>query len=91
MYLPRAIAAVTAVVFAGCATPEQLAVQKAQEVDRLVQVYGPACDKLGYKGGTDQWRNCLLQLSIKDDLAYHNFSRYNYYGPYGPYGPYWMY
>lgn len=89
MYLPRAIAAVTAVVFAGCATPEQLAVQKAQEVDRLVQVYGPACDKLGYKGGTDQWRNCLLQLSIKDDLAYHNFSRYNY--SYGPYGPYWMY
>ena len=78
MYFSRAMAA-TIVVLAGCATPEQQAAQKAQEVDRMVQIYGPACDKLGFKSGTDQWRNCLLQFSVKDDLAYRNFSRY--YGP----------
>lgn len=79
------VLAVITAFLAGCATPEQQAARNAQKVDRLVQIYGPACDKLGYKSGTDQWRNCLLQLSVKDDMAHYSYSPYSYYGPYVSY------
>ena len=68
----------------GCATPAQQAAQKTQEADRLVQVYGPACDRLGFTAGTDPWRNCVLQLSAKDDAP-----RYIYHGYYEYHSPYW--
>jgi hypothetical protein len=66
-------------ILAGCATPAEQAAMMNREVDRMIVVYGPACEKLGYKNNTDLWRNCILQMSNKDDIE-----RYNYYPNYRP-------
>ena len=52
-----------------CATPEQQAAQAQRQMDNMIVIYGPACEKLGYGARTDLWRNCILQLSAKDDFA----------------------
>ena len=52
----------------GCATPAERAAQMQHEVDEMIAVYGPACEKLGYKGDTDHWRDCVLRLSAKDSV-----------------------
>lgn len=70
-------------LLAACATPAEQAAMMNREVDRMIVVYGPACEKLGYKNDTDLWRNCVLLMSNKDD-----FERYHYY-PY--YQPTWRY
>jgi hypothetical protein len=36
----------------------------------MIEVYGPACDKLGYKHDDDKWRDCVLRLSARDDRYY---------------------
>jgi hypothetical protein len=61
---------------AGCATPAEQAAKAQQEVDRMIFVYGPACEKLGFKGNTDSWRNCIIGLSQKDELYRYNNSIY---------------
>lgn len=65
----RRIALISAtVLLAACATPAEQAAQMEREVDRMIVVYGPACDKLGYQTNTDLWRDCVLRLSTKDDI-----------------------
>jgi hypothetical protein len=51
--------------FGGCTTltPAERAAQMEQEVDEMVQVFGPGCEKLGYQPDSDQWRACILQLN----------------------------
>jgi hypothetical protein len=82
-------------LLAGCTTPQEHAAQLQAEMDHLVMVYGPACSKLGYAPNSDPWRNCVLQLSTKEDIQ-----RYGYYPAYsagypsgrwhgGFWGPYW--
>lgn len=66
-------------LLAACATPAEQAAMMNREVDRMIVVYGPACEKLGYKNDTDLWRNCVLQMSTKDD-----FDRYRLYPNYQP-------
>lgn len=48
-----------------------------REMDRMIAVYGPACERLGFSKNTDVWRNCVLNLSNKDDFeqyyAYPNY------------------
>jgi len=61
-----------AALLAGCATPEQKAAQKVSQMDAMVQIYGPACEHLGFKPNTDQWRGCILQLDAKDDAERYN-------------------
>ena len=39
-------------MLAGCATPEQRAMQAMAE-------FGPYCQKLGYQRDTDAWRHCI--------------------------------
>jgi hypothetical protein len=56
----------TAVWVTGCATPEERAAQTQREVEEMIQVYGPACTRLGFRGDTDEWRNCVLRLSARD-------------------------
>lgn len=83
-----------AMMLAGCATPEQRAAAMQAEVARMMQIYGPACDRLGFAANSDQWRSCVLQLSAKEDA-----DRYgpHYYAGYhrsrwalgGAWGPYW--
>lgn len=55
-------------LLAACSTPAERSAQMQREVDQMIQLYGPACDKLGYKQNTDPWRDCVLQLNTKDGL-----------------------
>ena len=56
-------AAAAAVLMTGCMTTAERAVQMQAEIDEMVAVYGPACEKLGFQASTDPWRNCVLGLS----------------------------
>ena len=53
----------------GCATQADRAAQMQREVDDMIVVYGPACEKLGYTNGSDPWRNCVLNLDTKETIA----------------------
>ena len=54
-------------LLAGCATsPAEREARMQREVDQMIQVYGPPCDKLGYKQDSDPWRDCVVKLSMKD-------------------------
>ena len=52
----------------GCATQEERAAAVQRDVDDMIRVYGPGCEKLGYKSDTDPWRECVLRLAHRDDL-----------------------
>ena len=57
-------------VLSACMTQaDRVAAEKA-EVDEMIKVYGPACDKLGYSNDTDPWRDCILRLRAHDDERY---------------------
>lgn len=55
-------------LLAGCAalTPEERAAKVEREVDEMIRIYGPACEKLGYKNDSDHWRDCVLRLSADE-------------------------
>jgi len=58
-----------AVALSGCAsTPAERSAQMQREVEEMIQVYGPACEKLGYKADTDQWRECILKLNTSKNI-----------------------
>ncbi len=59
--LPVALVA----LLSACATPEERAAQVRAEVDDMIRVYGPGCEKLGYTKDTDLWRDCILRLSAR--------------------------
>lgn len=64
-----------AVLIAGCATPAENTARMQREVDEMIQTYGPACEKLGYKSDSDPWRDCVLRLSTKDSIErYRGYS-----------------
>lgn len=54
----------------GCATPAERAARHQAEVEEMITVYGPACEKLGYKRDDDKWRDCILRLATQDDRRY---------------------
>lgn len=64
--------ALLVLVVAGCATQAERAAQVQREVEQMIQLYGPGCEKLGYKNDSDPWRECVLRLAQRDD-------RYNRY------------
>jgi hypothetical protein len=71
-----------ALATAACSTPQERAAQKQAEMANLMQIYGPACSRLGYALESDPWRNCILSLSTKDEMQR--------YGPDPGWGPgYW--
>ena len=55
-------------LLAGCATQEQRAAAVERDVDDMIRVYGPGCEKLGFKSDTDPWRDCVLRLAARDDI-----------------------
>ncbi|TMH11627.1 MAG: hypothetical protein E6H65_09040 [Betaproteobacteria bacterium] len=63
------IASILIVLISGCATQADRTAQVQREVDEMIATYGPACDKLGYKSATDPWRDCVLRLNARDNLA----------------------
>ena len=89
------IAVGAAALLSGCATPQEKAARMQAEMEQMMQVYGPACTKLGYSNNSDQWRNCVLQLSAKEDAE--RYARPSYYAGFGRrhwgmggyWGPYW--
>ncbi len=64
------LVAALAVIFSisGCATQAERAAAVQRDVDDMVAVYGPGCEKLGYKSDTDPWRECVLRLATTDRL-----------------------
>jgi hypothetical protein len=50
----------------------------------MLEIYGPACTKMGFTANTDPWRSCIINLSKKDDAAYQRHAFHGYYG-----WPYW--
>ena len=74
-----------ALLLGACATPQERAARKQAEMTEMMAVYGPACERLGYALQSDQWRNCILSLSTKDEVQ-----RYGHPGYGGGWGPgYW--
>ncbi len=55
-----------AAVLAGCATPAERAAQMQREMDDMITIYGPACEKLGYKRDSEPWKDCILRLDARD-------------------------
>lgn len=53
------------VAMVGCATPAERAARVQAEVEDMIQVYGPACEKLGYRRDDDKWRDCVIRLAAK--------------------------
>jgi hypothetical protein len=53
---------------AGCATQEERAAAVSRDVEDMMRVYGPGCEKLGYKSDSDPWRECVLRLATKDQI-----------------------
>ena len=82
-----------ALLLAGCTTPEPRAARMQAEMNEMMMVYGPACSRLGYSAHSDQWRNCVLQLSAKDQAERHSHPHWSVgYGRgrwSGMWGPYW--
>lgn len=82
-------------LLAGCASPEQRAAKMQAEMDEMMRIYGPACAKLGYASNSDQWRDCVLQLSAKEDAQRYGNAHYSLgfsrgrWGWGGAWGPYW--
>jgi hypothetical protein len=84
-----------AIATAACSTPQERAAQKEAEAASMIYMYGPACSRLGYALNSDPWRNCIVNLSTKDDLMRYGPSP-GYYPGWGPnwhgggyWGPYW--
>lgn len=85
------IAVPIAAALAGCATSAERAAQAQREVEQMVEIYGPACTKLGFTVDTDPWRSCIINLSQRDDAYYPRHALYGYYGPPHWRGHYWGY
>jgi hypothetical protein len=91
-FLSPLILAIPALALTACATPQERAAQKQAEAEQMMAVYGPACSRLGYAPGSDPWRNCVVNLSTKDDLQRYGPSGYPGYYPgrwRGWWGPGW--
>ncbi|GAB3465045.1 hypothetical protein GCM10027321_29620 [Massilia terrae] len=57
-----------ALLLGGCATQADRAAEQQREVDEMIAVYGPACQKLGYQADTEQWRDCILKMDTKNAI-----------------------
>lgn len=64
---------VMATLLAGCATTAEKAAQQKRQVDQMIAVYGPACEKLGYPANSDTWRDCILRLDARDNYPSRNY------------------
>lgn len=70
-------------LLAGCATQAQRAAQVQREVDEMVAIYGPGCEKLGYRADSDPWRECVLRLATNERLSRREFTTTNCVGSRG--------
>lgn len=73
MRIPRStsygwLATCLLILAAGCSTPADRAARMQAEMSQLIVIYGPACTQLGYAANSDPWRQCVLQLSTREEL-----------------------
>jgi hypothetical protein len=67
-----------ATLLAGCAS-DPLAQQKqaTKMMEYKLQIYGPACEKLGFAKDTNEWRECIQreyeQVIIRQQYQLDNF------------------
>ncbi len=65
---------------AACTTPAQESAYMVREAERMVQVYGPACEKLGYMLDTNAWRDCMVGLRAQHSgVGVYPYRPYYYY------------
>lgn len=67
----RYVSLILVCLLSACMTPAERTAKAEQDVAQMVQTYGPACEKLGFKPDTDPWRNCVLGLDAKEDRDRH--------------------
>ena len=72
--------AASALCLAACTTPQERALRQQAEMDRMIIEFGPACTRLGYVPNADPWRNCVIQLSTKDQIERYGDAAYLYGG-----------
>lgn len=63
------LAVASALCLLACSTPQERAIRQQADMDSIIIEFGPACARLGYTVNTDLWRNCVIQLSTRDDIA----------------------
>ena len=74
----RALALFVLTMFVvGCVTQAERAAQVQRDVDDMIRVYGPGCEKLGYKADSDPWRDCVVRLATRDRLERRDFTTTN--------------
>jgi hypothetical protein len=89
------MAGLSALLLAGCTTPQQRAANMQAEMNDMIVIYGPACSRLGYAANSDQWRDCILQLSAKEEAERWGYPSYSvaygrgHWGMGSRWGPYW--
>ena len=82
-------------LMAACSTPQERAARLQSEVDQMMVIYGPACNKLGYPVNSDPWRDCVLRLAAREDAERYGRSSYylgyghGHWGMAGRWWPYW--
>jgi hypothetical protein len=76
------------ILLAGCATdPATQQKQALQQMEYKLQVYGPACEKLGFEKDTDGWRTCIQRENEQTILRQQSLRNMNnnwhpYYDPF---------
>jgi hypothetical protein len=69
----RALGSLAAIAFlVACASEAELLAEKQRDIDQMVRIYGPECERLGYGPNSDQWRDCVLRLNTKDTVEKGN-------------------
>lgn len=70
-------------MLAGCASnPLAEQSQATKLMEYKIQVYGPACEKLGFEQDTDSWRECI-QKEYEQTIIRRQYQwDYPYWNPY---------
>ena len=79
-------------LLAGCATtttPAERSANMQRKAEEMLQIYGPACEKLGYTKDSDEWRDCVLKLANQEEMK--AYMRLYGHPPYAVGAPYYGY
>lgn len=71
-------------VLSACASnPAAEQARATQQMAYKMQVYGPACEKLGFAKDTDKWRECIQREYEQSIMRIQQFNQpYPYLSPY---------
>lgn len=70
-------------LLAGCATNPQAEQERAtKQMEYKMQVYGPACEKLGHTRDKDAWRECIQREYEQTIMQQQRNWDYPYWSPY---------